>query len=436
MLEKFQNHIDQNLPFLREGRLLIAISGGLDSVVLAYLCKKSKFNFALAHCNFNLRGTESDGDENFVMQLAKTLNVEVFIENFDTENYAKTHKLSTQMAARELRYNWFEKLKTQLNFNYVLTAHHTDDNLETFLINLSRGTGLDGLIGIPQINNHIVRPLLVFQRQVLEAFAKKQNMAWREDASNASTKYLRNKLRHEVIPILKGINPQLLQNFEKSIEHLQDSRSIIEDRIKEVSSQIISKRDDGNLKLSIDEIEKLNNSPAYLYELLKNYGFTEWHDVVGLLEAQSGKYILSRTHRLIKDRKHLLLSKKIKTERDSIEIQESDKEISISLGRLVFIKGYSDFEKGKNLIFLDLAKLKFPLTLRKWEKGDYFYPSGMTGKKKLSKYFKDERFSLLDKENTWLLCSGKDIIWIVNHRGDNRFVSNNASEYRLKIELK
>lgn len=435
MINNFQNHIDQNLPFLKERRLLIAISGGVDSVVLTYLCKSLKLDIALAHCNFKLRGTASDADEAFVLELAESLKIKVFIESFDTENYAKTYKLSTQMAARELRYDWFEKLKTQLGIDYVLTAHHADDNLETFLINLSRGTGLDGLIGIPEINDYVVRPLLSFSRQDLERFANNNKILWREDASNASTKYLRNKLRHEVIPILKGINPQLLQNFEKSIDHLKDSKLIIEDRVDTVANEVIVSVEAAEIKLSIAELEKLNNPKAYLYELLGGYGFTEWNDVVDLLKAQSGKQVFSKTHRLIKNRAYLLLCENSKNEDEVIEIHESDKTVSLPFGNLVFDEVDVVSDKVTNTVFLDLSNLNYPLTIRKWEDGDYFYPSGMTGKKKLSKYFKDEKFSLLDKENTRLLCSGKDIVWVVNHRADNRYVVTSQTEHILKIEV-
>jgi len=235
MLKKFQNHINEKLSFIKNAKLLIAISGGVDSVVLAYLCKKMDLNISLAHCNFNLRGAESDADEDFVLQLAEDWELEVFIENFDTKKFAADKKISTQMAARTLRYYWFEELKTQLKFDYILTAHHADDNFETFLINLSRGTGLDGLLGIPQVNGAIVRPLLPFTRDDVEKFAKEYKLQWREDSSNSSTKYLRNKLRHDVIPILKGINPQLLQNFEKTQHYLNDAKSIVNDKVDEVA---------------------------------------------------------------------------------------------------------------------------------------------------------------------------------------------------------
>jgi tRNA(Ile)-lysidine synthase len=432
VLEKIQNHIKSRFPFLENSKLLIAISGGMDSVVLTHLCHKMKLNFALVHCNFNLRGEESDADEDFVLQLAEDLNLEVFIENFDTETYAKTHKLSTQMAARELRYSWFNDLMDQLHFDYLLTAHHADDNLETFLINLSRGTGLEGLTGIPEINGTIVRPLLTFSRQELEAYAIENKMGWREDSSNMTTKYLRNKIRHDVIPALKEANPQVLQNFNKTLSFLQDSYEIIEDRIAEIQKKVVSVEDD-LVTLDIKKLQKLYNPKAYLYQLLKDFNFTEWDDVTALLKAQSGKQIFSETHRLLKDRETLILSKRVTKNDVSIRILENETQSDAPFGILQIEDVDKITTNDFNSIYVDKHLLKFPLKLRKWIKGDYFYPFGMQGKKKLSKYFKDEKLSLIDKENVWLLCSEDDIVWIINRRADNRFKVTEKTNQILKI---
>jgi len=436
VLNNFQNHINQNLSFLNKSRLLIAISGGLDSVVLTHLCHQLKLNIGLAHCNFNLRGDESDGDEEFVLQLAEDLDLEVFIESFETEDYAKTYKLSTQMAARELRYDWFDELAEQLNFDFILTAHHADDNLETFLINLSRGTGLDGLMGIPEVNNKIVRPLLTFSREDIETYAKTNKLTWREDSSNASNKYLRNKLRHDVIPVLKEINPFLLQNFESTQNHLQDSKQIIEDTIVRIQKKAVYVDNDNVIRLSIKKLKKLSNPKAHLFELLKDFNFTEWDDVTNLLDAQSGKQVFSSTHRLLKDRDYLMLIENNSEEtQESISISEDKKQLKTSFGTLFFDEADAIFDAQANVICVDKAKLKYPLILRKWEEGDFFYPSGMTGKKKLSKYFKDEKMSLIEKENTWLLCSEKDIVWVIGRRADNRFFATENTKQILKIEL-
>lgn len=435
MLQQFKTHIDTNLPFLKESELLIAVSGGMDSVVLTHLCHQLKLNVSLAHCNFNLRGEESDDDEVFVNKLAETLNLEVFTQKFDTENYARNEKLSIQMAARELRYHWFDELAQQLNFDYILTAHHADDNLETFLINLSRGTGLEGLTGIPEINDNIVRPLLPFSRDDIKNHINSNALNFRDDSSNTSVKYLRNKLRHEVIPILKEINPQLLQNFSKTQSYLKASQDIIEDRVDDVSNTIIDRITDQGVYYNIKHIKNLINPKAYLYALLSDYGFTEWNDIYNLLEAQSGKYVQSNSHRLIKDRSTLILTELKEGNIHEVIISGTDKSIETPIGTLM-IEAVNDYkEEHKHTIYVDADKLQFPLILRQWQEGDYFYPLGMRGKKKLSKYFKDEKFSLVDKENTWVICSNNNIIWILGMRMDERFKITDSTRNILELEL-
>ena len=390
----------------------------------------------MAHCNFNLRGKESDGDEEFILQLAENLDLEVFIESFDTEKYAKDNKRSIQMAARELRYFWFEELAEQLQFDYILTAHHADDNLETFLINFTRGTGLEGLTGIPEVNGKFVRPFLPFSRLDIENYAKENSIKWRDDSSNASKKYLRNKLRYDVVPILKEINPSLLQSFQSTLNNLQDTTYIVEDSIDAFLNKTIESISDYEVKFKISEFKKVNNPKAYLYEVFKEFGFTQWNDMVDLLGAETGKLVLSSTHRLIKNREHLLLSGLNSEEAKVIHISEDDNEVQTPFGTLFFDDANALLGKRNHVIFVDKEKLKYPLTLRKWQEGDIFYPLGMSGKKKLSKYFKDEKFSLLDKENTWLLCSEEAIIWVINRRADNRFRVTESTKQILKIELK
>lgn len=436
MLKAFQKHIANNLSFLKDSKLLIAISAGLDSVVLAHLCTTLKLKVNLAHCNFNLRGKESDADQQFVINLAETLNCEVFTESFNTEAYAKTNKLSIQMAARELRYNWFEMLLEQLEFDYILTAHHADDNLETVLINLTRGTGLEGLKGIPEINSTIIRPLLPFSRETIIKYAQENNIKWREDSSNASTKYLRNKLRHDVIPQLKEMNPQLLQNFDQTLQNLRDTADIVEESVDAVLKRAIKEIDNNKIVYHISVFKKLNNPKAYLYEVFKGYGFREWNDVMALIDAQSGKQVLSKTHRLLKDRTHLILTEIASETTKSPVLIASEEHIKpVYNGHLLFETPETVLEITNNTIYIDKELLKYPLTVRSWKQGDYFYPLGMQGKKKLSKYFKDEKLSLLEKDDVQLLCSEDDIIWIIGKRADNRFKVSNTTKNLLKITL-
>jgi tRNA(Ile)-lysidine synthase len=435
MLERFQNHINPEFKILKNAKLLIAVSGGIDSVVLTQLCHKTDLRIALAHCNFNLRGAESDADEAFVLQLGKDLNLEVFVQRFDTETYAKENKRSIQMAARELRYDWFLELARQLEFDYILTAHHADDNLETFLINFTRGTGLEGLTGIPEINAQFMRPLLPFSSKVIEAYAIENKLNWRDDSSNKSVKYLRNKLRHEVVPILKEINPSLLQSFQSTLEHLNDVADIVEESTNSFLNRCIETKDGGHVAFKVSEFKKVNNPKAYLFQVFKDFGFMEWNDVVGLLDAETGKQVFSKTHRIIKNREHLLLAQLPTETYESILIPEDTMTIETPAGILFFDEADAITGFNKNEIYVDKAKLSFPLKLRKRQEGDFFYPLGMKGKKKLSKYFKDEKLSLLDKENSWLLCSDDEIVWVIGRRADNRFKVTENTKNICKITL-
>lgn len=436
MLHQFKKHIEINFPFLKEAKLLIAISGGIDSVVLSELLHQLHFDISLAHCNFQLRGKESNNDEIFTKEFAKQLNVNIFTIKFNTNTFSKENKQSIQVTARNLRYVWFQELIKEHHFNYVLTAHQADDNLETFLINISRGTGLEGLTGIPAINKNIIRPLLPFSRDEIMTFAKENAISWREDQSNQETKYLRNKIRHQITPVLKEINPNLVDSFQKTTLYLQESHQIINDRIEDIRSKILTKEKEV-VQLSIAAIQKLSNPKAYLYWLLKDYGFSEWEDVTNLLKAQSGKKVFSKTHQLLKDRDFLLLTKKRNTskKRASFLIPKNTLEITTPIPlKLEQISEKATLQKES--IYVNESLLKFPLIIRKWEHGDYFYPLGMQGKKKLSKYFKDEKISLLEKENIWLLCSAEnEIIWIIKHRQDKRFASKDAATNNLKISI-
>ncbi len=440
MLNLFHKHINTNFPFLNKGKLLITISGGLDSVVLMHLCSKLKLDITLAHCNFKLRANESDVDEQFVLDLAEQLGLEVFIEHFDTKTYAETEKLSVQMAARELRYNWFFELAKSFNFDYILTAHHADDNLETFLINLSRGSGLTGLTGIPEINDNIVRPLLPFSRAQLEDYAQQNDLQWREDSSNASDDYLRNKLRHHIIPQLKNMTPELLSNFNTTISNLKETETIVAEHLNEFLEHAIESDDATQVTFKISEFNKVSNPKAYLFEVFKDYGFTEWNDVENLLKAQSGKQVLSKSLRLLKDRDYLILTNRYlseggRTEASFFIINENDKVTETPFGTLNFEVVNAIEEHSKTIIYIDKDQLKSPLQLRKWKKGDVFYPFGMQGKKKISKYFKDEKLSLVDKENVWLLTSEDKIVWVIGRRADNRFKVTENTTNILKIQL-
>ena len=437
MLKTFQSLLHGNFSFLKESRLLVAVSGGLDSMVLVDLCLKLDLNIYLAHCNFNLRGNESNENEDLVKTYAKTHSIKLFTNRFDTIGYANSTKQSTQMAARQLRYDWFESLQEQQRFDFVLTAHHADDNLETFLINLSRGTGLEGLTGIPVINGSIVRPLLQFTRHEILDFATTENLKWHEDSSNKKMIYLRNNLRHSIIPLLKDTNPSFMDSFYKTQKYLNESQSVLEDYILEIKDRVIVSVSEDQILYDINKILALNNPKAYIYLLLKSYGFTDWSEIMTLLEAQSGKQISSPSHRLIKNRTNLILCKIKAQSVVNISIQNSHKLIKIPGHGIVLQIDSTNVvpEISPESVILDLKTLKFPLTLRNWNEGDYFYPSGMKGKKKLSKFFKDQKLSLVEKENVLILCSNDQVVWVLGMRADNRFISSKKTINFLKISI-
>ena len=434
MLEKFQNHINKNLPFLNGRKLLLATSGGIDSMVLLFLCQQLKLEISVAHCNFQLRGDESDADESFVKNACVSLQIPIYIQKFDTKAFADIHKLSIQVVARNLRYDWFQTLLVNHDLDYILTAHHLDDSLETFLINLTRGSGLDGLTGIPQQNGTIIRPLLPFSRKEIEAFAKENAIQWKEDSSNALDKYLRNKLRHDVIPILKEINPSLLHSYENTISNLKQAQTMVDDASRIVYQKVVTD-DNFQKKINLTELMQLPNFHAYLYQWLEAFGFTDWHAINDLVEAQSGKQIHSKKHTLLKDRNELIIYPKQKIEKtERFFIEKDQKEVKFPL-KLGFCNVDDISVQTTNTIFVDEDTLHFPLEIRKWQDGDLFFPFGMTGSKKLSKFFKDEKFSLIDKSNVWLLCSDNQIVWIVGKRPDNRFKVTGQTSKIVQIQL-
>jgi tRNA(Ile)-lysidine synthase len=434
MLTKFQNHINQNLSFLKGKKLLLATSGGIDSMVLLNLCHQLKLDIRIAHCNFHLRGDESDADEKFVKAQCEKLDVLLFVNHFDTKKFAEEHKLSIQVVARNLRYEWFNTLLINNDYDYILTAHHLDDSLETFLINFTRGSGLDGLTGIPQQNGTIIRPLLPFSRNEIEIFAKEYNIQWREDSSNSSDKYLRNKLRHDVIPVLKELNPSLLKSFENTISNLQQAQTLVDDASRIVYRKVVEDID-FQKRINLPNLMQLPNYQAYLYQWLEPFGFSDWDSINDLVSAQSGKQIHSQNHTLLKDRNELIIFQKQETNKSEVFLIEKEhKEVKFPL-KLSFCNVDDISYQTSNVIFVDEEKLHFPLEIRKWQEGDLFYPFGMNGSKKLSKYFKDEKFSLLEKTETWLLCSDNQIVWIIGKRQDERFKITQQTTKILQIQL-
>jgi tRNA(Ile)-lysidine synthase len=434
MLQKLQNHINLNLSFLKEKKLLLAVSGGIDSMVLVHLFQQLNYEIVVMHCNFQLRGLESFEDQQFIQEYSNTNAIPFVFTQFDTEVFADDFKVSTQVAARELRYSWFyEQLAIQRG-DFILTAHHADDNLETFLINLSRGTGLEGLTGIPAQNEKVIRPLLSFSRQEIEEYASVNNLKWREDSSNASDKYLRNKIRHHLVPLLKELNPNFMSSFEKTQVFLSESKELVDDAAIMVYQQVA--REEGeDIYFDLVRLLQLPNYSSYLYQWLKEFGFTAWDDIYELVNSQSGKQVVAPYFRLIKDRNSLILSPlQSQDTKQEFLVESLDSKVKFPLN-LVFSTVSKIGVASNSTIFVDQDKLVFPLTLRHWNEGDVFQPFGMEGKsKKVSKLFKDEKLSLIDKEKVWLLCSNNQVVWVVGIRQDERFKIDSNSKNLLKIE--
>ncbi len=435
MFSKFQDHIVSKFLYLRNKKLFLAVSGGLDSMVLLHLMRHLPCEIAVLHCNFQLRGLESFGDQDFVRDYCDQNKIPFFTTQFDTEAFAKDYKLSTQVAARELRYSWFYELLETEDFDFILTAHHADDNLETFIINLTRGTGLDGLVGIPEQNDNIVRPLLPFSRDEILKYAEENNIKWREDSSNASDKYLRNKIRHNLVPILKEINPNFLYAFQKTQSYLHESREMAEDASIMIYQQVAKEMGD-DIHFDLNQLKKLPNYKSYLYQWLNEFGFLAWNDIYDLVESQSGKQVFSAEFRLLKNRNTLILSPLAEVnETEEYLINENQSDVNFPLKLSLCNVGHITIDSNK-AIFVDAEKIQFPLVLRKWNEGDVFHPFGMNGKsKKVSKLFKDEKLSLIEKEKTWILCSDNQIVWVIGIRQDERFKIETTTNNILKIEL-
>ncbi len=435
MLDKFFKHIQDNLNFLQEKKLLVTVSGGVDSMVLVYLLYKLDMDMALAHCNFSLRMGNSDKDELFVKRLAKQLKISVFVKKFPTREFADKNKISIQMAARDLRYHWFETLRKENNFDYILTAHHLDDQIETFLLNLSRGTGIEGLIGMALKNGNIIRPLLNFSKDEIKQFAKENGIYWREDESNKDEKYIRNKLRHRILPILKEINPNFLESFQNTLTYLNYTSDIAITFINKVKGDIFEQEGDIT-KINISKLKRLYPLKMYIYQLFAPYGFTQIEDIYKSLERDPSKQFYSVSHRLVRDRTHLLLTKKdIHTNTREVLIQKNTKYINFPFKLELSIEKNIQVNDDRSIAILDFDKLLFPLTLRKWRAQDEFIPLGLKGKKRLGKFLRDEKLSVLEKENIWLICSENDVVWVVNHRIDDRFKITDSTENSYKITL-
>ncbi len=442
LLSQFIQHVNADGFLKKTDKLLIAVSGGVDSVVLCDLCFHAGFNFEIAHCNFQLRGLDSEADEQFVIELASKYNVKHHVMKFDTEKFAADNKQNIQLSARNLRYKWFNDiLSNDTSITNILTAHHADDNLETILMNFFKGTGINGLKGIQSnhagIGGKIVRPLLFANKSELVDYAISNNCQWREDVSNESDKYTRNFFRNQIIPLIENVIPEVKANVQNNIKRFNEISIIYDNAISNIKLKLLERK--GNeMHIPVLKLLKLDAFETILFEIIKPYNFSssQLKDAVNLLHADSGKYVISSSHRILKNRNWLIISPN-ETQDESVFIIESDTKMVHFGSNKVSIENTSStqFSNDSTIALLDLKNVQFPLMLRKWKQGDYFYPLGMLKKKKLSRFFIDLKLSIFEKENTWVVESNKKIIWVVGKRIDNRFKITDATESVLKLTL-
>ena len=424
MLKAFQKYITKHQLISKGDVILIGVSGGRDSVVLCELFFQADIAFAIAHCNFNLRGDESDQDEIFAKNLAENYAVKLHKKSCDTKAYALENGISIQMAARDLRFSWFKELIEKNGYTSYATAHHQDDAVETYLINQIRGTGIARLHGILPKIGQLIHPLLFASREDIDIFVKQNHLSFREDGSNSSTKYMRNKIRHQLIPLLAEINPQINQVLSDNMQRIASVEEIYQLKIEECRKEF-SHQMDGQVRIQVQEFMQQDFAPTLLFELIKEYGFnyTQAKQVLETdEESMSGSLYFSGSHRMLRDRQYLIIEENKIAEVEQFEIAEETLSINSPIQLLIEKSNRLKIIPKPNIAQLDINKLVFPLQLRHWEKGDFFYPLGMKGRKKLlSDFFIDQKLSLFEKENVWLLCSNEQIVWIVSYRLDDRF---------------
>ncbi len=439
MITQIQEYITHHKLFSKQSKVLIGLSGGPDSMVLTHVLMQLGYNCMAAHCNFHLRGEASNKDAEFVTKWCNENDIPLFTTDFDTTEYAITNKISIEMAARELRYNWFEKLRVEHSVDVIGIGHHKDDSVETILINLIRGTGIKGLTGIPITNKHIVRPLLSVSRQQIMEYCSVNKLPYVVDHTNEEEVYTRNILRLKVLPILEKINPSVKNSIITTANNLKEVEKIYNGYIGNVVDTVVN----GNL-INIEKLKQTYSPQSVLFEILSPLGFrpSVIEDVSNNLNSIPGKMYHAESFRLLKDRDYLVISynKLEKTEdKDKEHLIYADstgKELpfGLAINKEEFTPQF-EIQKDRTVLHCDFDKLSFPLTLRKWKEGDWFVPFGMKGKKKLSDFFTDNKFSLFQKEETWVLLSGNDIVWIIDHRADNRFKITDATKTVYTVKL-
>ena len=425
--KRIQHFIEERNLFALNDKVLVALSGGADSVALFRVLTDLGYKCECAHCNFHLRGEESDRDENFVRALCNEIHIPLHIKHFDTEFYAKEKQISIEMAARELRYDWFEELRKETGATVIAVAHHRDDSVETFLLNLIRGTGINGLKGIQAKNRYIVRPLLETSREDILNYLDYLKQDYVTDSTNLQDEYLRNKIRLNLLPIMKEMNPSIMESIQETSQKLSEVANIYNQNRKENLKTSIQTTKEGD-SLHIQTILEDSAPLSLLHEWLSPVGFnpSQIKDIhQSLKKNQSGKRFISNDWEVLRDREHLILQHKQKEE----NVPEID---------IVTMEINNDFIllKDKNIAFLDADKVVLPLEIRKWKKGDKFVPFGMKGQKKVSDYLTDKKYSLFQKEKQYVACSEGKIVWLIGERTDDCFKITEKSKRAVILKIK
>lgn len=472
LLKGFTKYINKENLFTIKDRLLLAVSGGVDSAVLCALCSEAGYDFVIAHCNFRLRGEESERDEAFVRKLGAQYGKEVLVKHFDTAAFAEQQKVSIQVAARELRYGWFGEIVNRQSaignrqlepptgsigantFNpfvtYIVTAHHLDDNVETVLMKFFKGTGVAGLRGILPKQGKIVRPLLFARKDELMEFATAHQLAWVEDSSNALDKYARNYLRHQVVPLLQGLYPEVINNLSDNITRFRDVEVLYQQAIDVHKKKLLEFK--GNeVHIPVLKLKKAVPLSTLVYELAKPYGFSaaQTQEIVHLLDSESGRYVAAAAYRIIKNRNWLIIAPVVAEAAKHVIVEEQDKLVEFAVGSLRLelratsvepnsanaLSGQGFRASGNDIAFIDMKELHYPLLLRPWKAGDYFYPLGMKKKKKVARFLIDQKLSKTAKETVWVLESNRRIVWVVGMRIDDRFKITDSTSTVIKIEF-
>ncbi|HVY73509.1 MAG TPA: tRNA lysidine(34) synthetase TilS [Puia sp.] len=443
LVTRIEEFIKQEQLFGSRDRLLLAVSGGMDSVVLVDCIHQAGFDFGIAHANFQLRGAESERDEAFVAGLAASYKRPFIVKRFETTTYAENHRLSTQTAARELRYRWFESLldREPEYYRYVLTAHHADDNIETMVMHFFRGTGIAGLRGMLPKQAHIVRPLLPFPKQALRDYADAQQLRWVEDSSNSADKYTRNYFRMHILPGVESVFPEARHNLQGNLLRFRETEILYRQAI-ELHKKKLVKSVGAEKHIPVLLLRKSLPLRTILFEILQEYNFqpAQLDDCIHLLDGENGKFVQSQTHRLIRNRSWLIIAPSADDQAGHFIIEVGQKSLSFADGKLLL--EFATEEKPMqaqapaNIALVDADRVHFPMILRKWKAGDYFYPLGMKKKKKVARFLIDQKLSKTEKEKVWVLESDKRIIWIVAYRIDNRVAIVPSTKSVLKIEVR